>query len=244
MKYTGDDNLINLELYRSISTCCRAITKHLSPSSEKAEKRDAPTSDHEKGDFSKISELITSEQCNVLKLVNTALDVAPSMLKNDIIKRDSQGINANLEVLKVMYEYIIRITLGTAKLSQKAKNKILDYYQEVLWREVGIFLEHAILWWGQLPLSTRPPHSSQHLREWIDQLLSCREYQLLLVCPTNDQMSCHVCSRHTDKCTLDADGSERRSRLTRGVDVVGPPVPTGPGLVQTGHLWSHLWRDA
>lgn len=159
--------------YRSNSTCCRAITKHLSPSAEKVEKRDSPNSDHKKGDFSKISELITSEQCNVLELVGTALDIAPSMLRNDIVKRNSQGINANLEILETIY--IKRTTLGTAKLTQKAKNKILDYYQEVLWREVGIFLEHSILWWGPLPLSTRPPHSSQHLREWIDQLLSCRK---------------------------------------------------------------------
>lgn len=30
-------------------------------------------------------------------------------------------------------------------------------------------MEHIVLWWGSVPLSSRPPHSSQHLREWINQ---------------------------------------------------------------------------
>lgn len=37
--------------------------------------------------------------------------------------------------------------------------------------EVGNCLEHIVLWWGMAPLSTRPPSSCHHLREWLAQFL-------------------------------------------------------------------------
>lgn len=62
-------------------------------------------------------------------------------------------------------------SLGSLKLSTRAQNKVLEYYQEILWGEVGNFLEHIILWWGTSPLAARPPKSSQHLREWINRFV-------------------------------------------------------------------------
>lgn len=64
-----------------------------------------------------------------------------------------------------------KCSLGETKISTKAKAKVLEYYEKILWAEVGNFLEHIILWWGASPLSVRPPHSSQHLREWIMQFI-------------------------------------------------------------------------
>lgn len=43
----------------------------------------------------------------------------------------------------------------------------MEYYEQILWGEVGNYLEHVVLWWGAAPLASRSPHSSQHLREWI-----------------------------------------------------------------------------
>lgn len=62
--------------------------------------------------------------------------------------------------------------IGESKINSKAKHKVLSYYQQILWGEVGNYLEHIILWWSALPLAARPPHSSQHLREWITQSLA------------------------------------------------------------------------
>lgn len=52
-------------------------------------------------------------------------------------------------------------------MSTRAQNKVLEYYQEILWGEVGNFLEHIILWWGSSSLASKPPKCSQNLREWI-----------------------------------------------------------------------------
>lgn len=63
------------------------------------------------------------------------------------------------------------LLLGKLKVSTKVLEKSLKYYEEILWGEVGNYLEHIILWWSASPLSARPPHSSQHLREWIIQFI-------------------------------------------------------------------------
>lgn len=61
-------------------------------------------------------------------------------------------------------------------MSTKALEKTLNYYEEILWGEVGNYLEHVVLWWAASPLSARPPHSSQHLREWIIQFIPSSKY--------------------------------------------------------------------
>lgn len=63
------------------------------------------------------------------------------------------------------------IFLGETRLNSKAKTKVLEYYEQILWMEVGNCLEHIVLWWGMAPLSTRPPSSCHHLREWLAQFL-------------------------------------------------------------------------
>lgn len=68
--------------------------------------------------------------------------------------------------------------------------------------EVGNCLEHIILWWGQSPLSTRPPHSSQHLREWIVQFLPAAEIPGFIISAIQtlaDALSVHVTSTSWDQ---------------------------------------------
>lgn len=68
--------------------------------------------------------------------------------------------------------------------------------------EVGNCLEHIILWWGQTPLSTRPPHSSQHLREWILQFLPLAEIPGFIISAIQslaDALSVHVTSTSWDQ---------------------------------------------
>ncbi|KAK4875057.1 hypothetical protein RN001_011479 [Aquatica leii] len=136
----------SLEIYR-------AITKHMSP--PVTEFQDFTTKAEESvteiDNFANMEELVKYEEQNVLDLLETAIRIAPTMLGDDSVKKSKAS--------------------GELKISVKAKTKVLDYYQQILWGEVGNFLEHIILWWGALPLAERPPHSSQHLREWITQFL-------------------------------------------------------------------------
>lgn len=71
--------------------------------------------------------------------------------------------------------------LGESKVSARAQKKVLEYYQEILWGEVGNYLEHIILWWGSSPIAARPPRSSQHLREWINEFVPNGKYTYVYV---------------------------------------------------------------
>lgn len=137
----------------------RALTKHMSPPLETMQNDEPKKADISKIDsisnFQNLEELITYEEKNVLNLLETTLKVAPLMLGHDGVKKSK-----NEEGMKI---------------SDKAKNKVLDYYEEILWGEVGNYLEHIVLWWTACPMSTRPPHSSQHLREWINQFIPTGE---------------------------------------------------------------------
>ncbi|KAF5288634.1 hypothetical protein FQA39_LY15329 [Lamprigera yunnana] len=141
----GSDNS-SIEIYR-------AITKHMSPpllNNVQDEKIKIEQIANDIDNFASMEELVKYEEQNVLDLLDVAIKIAPDML-GDSIKKSKIA--------------------GEMKLNPKATTKVLDYYQQILWGEVGNFLEHIILWWGALPLAERPPHSSQHLREWITQFL-------------------------------------------------------------------------
>lgn len=136
----------------------RALTKHMSPpdpleTPNKTKITNLNESSNE--NFLSIEELISYEEKNVLDLLEMILKISPSMLGNDGVKKSK--------------------STGATRISTKAREKVLDYYEQILWGEVGNFLEHIILWWASSPLSARSPHSSQHLREWITQFIPTAE---------------------------------------------------------------------
>lgn len=53
------------------------------------------------------------------------------------------------------------------KLTSVTAKTYLQHYATNLWSEVGVFLEHVVLWWGPSPLASLPPGCSQQLREWL-----------------------------------------------------------------------------
>nr|XP_022918204.1 uncharacterized protein LOC111427337 [Onthophagus taurus] len=172
---TGSDTS-SVEIYR-------ALTRHMSPP-HKNTSNDSKSSErelHEKNAFSNMNELIRCEEKNILDLLSMAVKVSPGILGNDAIKK---------------------LKTGEVKVSTKAKNKVLDYYHQVLWGEVGIFLEHVVLWWGNVPLSSRPPHSSQHLREWINQFLPTADvpqFILSALSCLSDGLGVHITSTSWDQ---------------------------------------------
>ncbi|RZF35155.1 hypothetical protein LSTR_LSTR007857 [Laodelphax striatellus] len=73
---------------------------------------------------------------------------------------------------------------GHVKIRAKVRLKICDYYRQVLWGEVGTYLEHILLWWGNAPLGPLLPHLPDLMRP---ALLSLR-----------DSLCCHVTSTSWD----------------------------------------------
>ncbi|KAK5644415.1 hypothetical protein RI129_005715 [Pyrocoelia pectoralis] len=172
----GSDNS-SIEIYR-------AITKHMSPPlnnvSDPEIKTEVQSTDID--NFANMAELIKYEEQNVLDLLDVAIKIVPSMLGDDTIKKSK--------------------TSGESKINTKAKEKVLDYYQEILWGEVGNFLDHIILWWSALPLATRPPHSSQHLRDWITQFLPTIEiphFMLSAIISLADSLGMYITSTSWDQ---------------------------------------------
>lgn len=142
----------------------RAIAKHMSPPARHVKRSAVVAKPADKGDLFKTQELIISEQQNVMDLLNVTMKSAPDMLGKEAIKKGKSGRSS----MTFIVPFMIILFAGSMKVCTRAQNKVLEYYQEILWGEVGNFLEHIILWWGSSPLAARPPKSSQHLREWIN----------------------------------------------------------------------------
>jgi len=65
---------------------------------------------------------------------------------------------------------------GIPRVSKQVHAKVVEYYQQVLWGEVGAFSEHVLLWWGDGPLiGSLPPESCQLFCDWLHSLVSSGE---------------------------------------------------------------------
>ncbi|KAJ8975862.1 hypothetical protein NQ317_015900 [Molorchus minor] len=175
----GDDKSENssLEIYMT-------LTKHMSPQMRVANDEDKKDTIETIGDnsFTNLEELILHEEKNVVDLLTVTLKAAPIMLGSDGVKKSKSS--------------------GITKISTKAREKVLEYYEQILWGEVGNYLEHIVLWWAACPLSSRSPQSSQHLREWINQFTHTGNIPLVVVSALTclaDALGVHVTSTSWDE---------------------------------------------
>ncbi|XP_028129058.2 uncharacterized protein LOC114325248 [Diabrotica virgifera virgifera] len=172
----GSDNS-SLEIYMT-------LTKHMSPPdvAEKTITKEASENINDSSIFASLEELIYYEEKNVIDLLTVTLQAAPEMLGHDGVRKSKSS--------------------GVKKISPKAREKVLEYYEQILWGEVGNFLEHVVLWWSASPLSARPPHSSQHLREWIVQFIPTADVSpvvLSALASLADALGVHVASTSWDQ---------------------------------------------
>lgn len=71
------------------------------------------------------------------------------------------------------------IVAGITRVSKQVRTKVVEYYQQVIWGEVGTFSEHVLLWWGGGPLfGSLPPQSCQLLCDWLRSYISSGEFIL------------------------------------------------------------------
>ncbi|XP_066260472.1 coiled-coil domain-containing protein 142 [Euwallacea similis] len=166
-----------------------ALTRHLSPPADLSRRNDKNedtslvTTDHV-GSFMSLEKMISEEESNVIIILKQTQKVAPMMLGKD---------------LRALGE----TTNGKSKIDSKITQKVLDYYEQILWTEVGNYLEHVILWWASSPLSSRPPRSSQHLREWINNFAPSAEVPpVILAALLNlaDALGVHITYTLWDQC--------------------------------------------
>ncbi|KAK9886110.1 hypothetical protein WA026_014898 [Henosepilachna vigintioctopunctata] len=171
----------------------RALTKHMTlPQDEENHvKGELNNQMNENENFINIEKMLTYEEKNVEDLLDTTVKIAPAMLGSDGVKKcKNSGTSENIAHIDV------------SKISGKAKKKVLEYYQEILWGEVANYLEHIILWWAPSPLALRVPHSSQHLREWILQLLPSADIPSVICTALSslaDALGVHVTSTSWDQ---------------------------------------------
>ncbi|XP_050302456.1 uncharacterized protein LOC126740468 [Anthonomus grandis grandis] len=134
-----------------------ALTKHLTPPLENLsqsltnKEKSTINDDESVGRFANIEKLISFEEQYAINLLQVTQKTAPALLDSALPKCSK---------------------VGNPKLITRVTAQALEYYEQILWAEVGNYLEHVILWWATCPLYARPPRSAQHLREWINNLVS------------------------------------------------------------------------
>lgn len=131
-------------------------------------------------------------------LLDTVSNMSATLLgPNGIRKLKSGNYKKNTRKHKFCshIDFLLSFSLGRIQASKKAAHKVTEYYQNILWGEVGSCLEHILLWWSSFPLAIRyelilkiyflygysgilmfwsakqffyrSPNTSQNLREWL-----------------------------------------------------------------------------
>ncbi|KAH9642223.1 hypothetical protein HF086_005553 [Spodoptera exigua] len=93
-----------------------------------------------------INSILQSEEMYIEILLDTVANMSPNLLGHNGVKK---------------------LKNGRIQASKKAAHKVTEYYQNILWGDVGSCLEHIVLWWSHYPLAMRSPNTSQNLREWL-----------------------------------------------------------------------------
>ncbi|CAG9100691.1 unnamed protein product [Plutella xylostella] len=128
-----------------------------------------------------VNGILQSEEMYIEILLDTVSNMAPKLLGTNGVKK---------------------LKSGRVHASKKAAKKVTEYYQNVLWGDVGTCLEHIVLWWSTCPLATRSPNTSQNLREWLFLTFNVNNTPELILAALRilaDALGCHVTSTSWDK---------------------------------------------
>ncbi|XP_047028033.1 uncharacterized protein LOC124636143 [Helicoverpa zea] len=128
-----------------------------------------------------INSILQSEEMYIEILLDTVANMSPKLLGQNGVKK---------------------LKNGRIQSSKKAAHKVTDYYQNILWGDVGSCLEHIVLWWSHYPLAMRSPSTSQNLREWLFATFNVNNTPELILSAIRilaDALGCHVTSTSWDK---------------------------------------------
>ncbi|XP_035458533.2 uncharacterized protein LOC118281873 [Spodoptera frugiperda] len=128
-----------------------------------------------------INSILQSEEMYIEILLDTVANMSPNLLGQNGVKK---------------------LKNGRIQASKKAAHKVTEYYQNILWGDVGSCLEHIVLWWSHYPLAMRSPNTSQNLREWLFATFNVNNTPELILSALRilaDALGCHVTSTSWDK---------------------------------------------
>ncbi|XP_013139936.1 PREDICTED: uncharacterized protein LOC106104428 [Papilio polytes] len=128
-----------------------------------------------------VNSILQSEEIYIEILLDTVANIAPALLGPNGVKK---------------------LKTGRIQVSKKAAHKVTEYYQNILWGDVGSCLEHIILWWSTLPLGTRSPNTSQNLRQWLFTTFNVNNTPELILSALRilaDALGCHVTTTSWDR---------------------------------------------
>ncbi|KAJ8719611.1 hypothetical protein PYW08_011786 [Mythimna loreyi] len=128
-----------------------------------------------------INSILQSEEMYIEILLDTVAHMSPNLLGTNGVKK---------------------LKNGRIQASKKAAHKVTEYYQNILWGDVGSCLEHIVLWWSHYPLAMRSPNTSQNLREWLFATFNVNNTPELILSSLRilaDALGCHVTSTSWDK---------------------------------------------
>ncbi|OWR51364.1 hypothetical protein KGM_206665 [Danaus plexippus plexippus] len=80
-----------------------------------------------------VNSILQSEEIYIEILLDTVANTSPLLLGPKGVKK---------------------LRSGRVQVSKKAAQKVTNYYQNLLWGDVGSCLEHIVLWWSSFPLAT------------------------------------------------------------------------------------------
>ncbi|XP_072939627.1 uncharacterized protein [Epargyreus clarus] len=128
-----------------------------------------------------VNGILQSEEIYIEILLDTVSHMSPMLLGQNGVRK---------------------LKSGRMQASKKAAHKVTEYYQNILWGEVGSCLEHIVLWWSSFPLAIRSPNTSQNLREWLFATFNDNNTPELVLSALRilaDALGCHVTSTSWDK---------------------------------------------
>ncbi|CAG9583208.1 unnamed protein product [Danaus chrysippus] len=145
--------------------------------------------------------LLTNE-CVLDNIYNNDENVNSILQSEEIYIEILLDTVANTSPLLLGPKGVKKLKSGRVQVSKKAAQKVTNYYQNLLWGDVGSCLEHIVLWWSSFPLATRSPNTSQNLRMWLFATFNDTNTPELILSSLRilaDALGCHVTLTSWDK---------------------------------------------
>ncbi|XP_047113122.1 uncharacterized protein LOC124789716 [Schistocerca piceifrons] len=134
------------------------------------------------GNMSAMERLLEIEEEHVATLLAVAAFSVPQMLGSRGIKPSKSS--------------------GLPKVTKEVHTKVVEYYQEILWGEVGQVSEHVALWWGPSALGVFPVEHTQQFRAWLHKVQLAGSVPQPLTAAVQslmDGLCCHITSASWDQ---------------------------------------------
>ncbi|XP_054259357.1 coiled-coil domain-containing protein 142-like [Macrosteles quadrilineatus] len=184
------------------------------------------------------SELLYGEPDDTMPLVSSDVAMLDGLLYSEDKRLTPLLTSISVSASSLLGPHAIKQSkqTGDMKVRRRVRHKVLEYYSQVLWGEVGAFLDHVLLWWGSRPLGTQTCH---HFRSWLHtfmQTVTLPDMMRPALHSLQDSLCCHVTSTSWDQLfrrALVAASTQHSRHIVHNVEQG----------TYTGKLFSELFSD-